>query len=199
MHLNSIVTPLPQRRLGSATGHHLILGIDVKIHIAAALLAGTLLASGCAKKPAPETVASQAPGTGEYTAATPDEGDPTARLQADLVAKAGADRVYFDLDGFELTPAAQQVLARQAQWFQSNPNIAVTIEGHCDERGTREYNLALGERRANSVKNFLAGQGVRVSRLSTISYGKERPEALGSDEASYARNRRAVSLVIAPL
>jgi peptidoglycan-associated lipoprotein len=174
------------------------LGIDVKTHIAAALLVGTLLASGCAKKPAPETVASQAPGASEYTA-TQEEGDPTARLQADLVAKAGADRVYFDLDGFELTPAAQQVLARQAQWFQANPNIGVTIEGHCDERGTREYNLALGERRANSVKNFLAGQGVSVSRLSTISYGKERPEALGSDEASYARNRRAVSLVIAPL
>lgn len=170
----------------------------MKRHIATALLAGTLLVSGCAKKPAPETIASQVPGAGDYTA-TQEEGDPTARLQADLVANAGADRVYFDLDAFELTPAAQQVLARQAQWFQSHPNIAITVEGHCDERGTREYNLALGERRANSVKNFLAGQGVAVSRLSTISYGKERPDALGSDEASYARNRRAVSLVIAPL
>jgi peptidoglycan-associated lipoprotein len=165
--------------------------------MAAALLIGTLLASGCAKKPAPETVASMAPGTSGYEA-TSEDGDPTARLQADLVANAGADRVFFDLDAFELTTEAQQVLARQAQWFSAHPDVAVTVEGHCDERGTREYNLALGERRANSVKNFLAGQGVPVTRMSTMSYGKERPDALGSDEASYAQNRRAVSLVISP-
>lgn len=165
--------------------------------MAAALLIGTLLASGCAKKPAPETVASMAPGTNSYEQ-TAEEGDPTARLQADLIANAGADRVFFNLDGFDLTSEAQQVLTRQAQWFRAHPDVAVTVEGHCDERGTREYNLALGERRANSVKNFLASQGVPVARMSTISFGKERPEALGSDEASYAQNRRAVSLVIAP-
>ncbi len=76
------------------------------------------------------------------------------------------------------------------------PNIRITIEGHCDERGTREYNLALGDRRANAAKNYLAGKGINASRMSTISYGKERPAAMGSDESSWAQNRRAVTVLI---
>jgi peptidoglycan-associated lipoprotein len=115
--------------------------------------------------------------------------------QADLVATAGSDRVLFEYDSSELTGAARLTLQRQAEWLNRYPAVSFTIEGHADERGTREYNLALGDRRANAAKNFLAAQGVATSRLRTISYGKERPEVQGSDEEGYAQNRRAVSVV----
>jgi peptidoglycan-associated lipoprotein len=114
--------------------------------------------------------------------------------QQDLEASAG-DRVYFAFDRSDITPEAQQVLARQADWLRRYPNVTVTIEGHCDERGTREYNLALGERRAQAVKNVLVAMGIPASRISTISYGKERPAVVGSTEEAYAQNRRAVTTV----
>ena len=116
--------------------------------------------------------------------------------QEDFVASISSDRVYFDTDKFDIDGEDQATLQSQAQWLQRYPNVRVTIEGHADERGTREYNLALGERRANAAKNSLASLGVDASRISTISYGKERPDALGSDEASWARNRRAVSITV---
>lgn len=119
----------------------------------------------------------------------------TPGSQADLVATAGSDRVLFDYDSVELTDAARSTLQRQAEWLRKYPAVGFTIEGHADERGTREYNLALGDRRANATKNFLAAQGIATSRLRTISYGKERPEVQGSDEEGYAQNRRAVSVV----
>ena len=115
--------------------------------------------------------------------------------QADLVASAGSDRVLFEYDSVELSEAARLTLQRQAEWLRRYPDVSFTVEGHADERGTREYNLALGDRRANTTKNFLAAQGVATSRLRTISYGKERPEVQGSDEDGYAQNRRAVSVV----
>jgi len=115
--------------------------------------------------------------------------------QADLVARAGSDRVLFEYDSHELSDEARAILRRQAEWLRQYPAVSFTVEGHADERGTREYNLALGDRRANSVKNFLAAQGVSAARLRTISYGKERPEVPGSDEGSHAQNRRAVSVV----
>ncbi|MFC3713098.1 peptidoglycan-associated lipoprotein Pal [Sphingoaurantiacus capsulatus] len=121
--------------------------------------------------------------------------DVTPGSQADLVASAGSDRVLFEYDSFELTGEARGILTRQAEWLQKYPSVAFTVEGHADERGTREYNLALGDRRANATKNFLAAQGVAATRLRTISYGKERPEVQGSDESGYAQNRRAVSVV----
>ena len=114
--------------------------------------------------------------------------------QADLVANAG-DRVFFAYDRSDISPEAQQILERQAQWLKRYPNVSVTIEGHTDERGTREYNLALGERRAQAVKNVLTALGIPASRMSTISYGKERPEVPHSDEQSYAQNRRGVTVV----
>jgi peptidoglycan-associated lipoprotein len=101
----------------------------------------------------------------------------------------------FAYDSYELDDAARQTLGRQAQWLQKYANVRLTVEGHADERGTREYNLALGDRRANAVKNYLAAQGVSAGRMSTISYGKERPAVQGSDEQSYAENRRAVSVI----
>lgn len=116
--------------------------------------------------------------------------------QTDLRRSAGSDRVFFDLDSYGLDDTDRATLTRQAAWLAQYPNVNVTIEGHCDERGTREYNLALGERRANAAKNFLASLGVAPGRMSVVSYGKERPEALGSDEQSWAQNRRAVTMVI---
>jgi peptidoglycan-associated lipoprotein len=114
--------------------------------------------------------------------------------QQDLEASAG-DRVFFAFDRSDISPEAQQILERQADWLRRYPNVTVTIEGHCDERGTREYNLALGERRAQAVKNVLVAMGIPASRISTISYGKERPAVVGSSEEAYAQNRRAVTTV----
>ena len=96
----------------------------------------------------------------------------------------------------DIDPEARAILDSQAQWLQRYPNVRITIEGHCDERGTREYNLALGDRRANAAKNYLAARGVSPERMNVISYGKERPAALGSDEAAWAQNRRAVTVTI---
>ena len=114
--------------------------------------------------------------------------------QQDLEASAG-DRVFFAFDRADISPEAREILGRQADWLRRYPNVTVTIEGHCDERGTREYNLALGERRAQAAKNVLVASGISVSRISTISYGKERPAVVGSAEESYAQNRRAVTVV----
>jgi peptidoglycan-associated lipoprotein len=103
------------------------------------------------------------------------------------------DRVYFDTDASTVREDGRQTLNKQAAWLKQYANYQITIEGNCDERGTREYNLALGERRATSVRQYLIAQGVPAARVKTISYGKERPEVVGSDEASWARNRRGVT------
>jgi peptidoglycan-associated lipoprotein len=116
--------------------------------------------------------------------------------QADLIAQTGADHVLFDTDGFELDQEARTILAAHARWLAAHPGISAVIEGHCDERGTREYNLALGERRALSAKNFLVAQGVDVRRLRIVSYGKERPAVDRPDEDAWAQNRRAVTVVV---
>ncbi len=107
-----------------------------------------------------------------------------------------SDTINFDFDQYDIDARARQILDSQAQWLTQFPNTRITLEGHADERGTREYNLALGDRRANAAKNYLAARGVSPARITTISYGKERPIALGSDEASWAQNRRAVTIVI---
>ena len=103
------------------------------------------------------------------------------------------DRVFFDTDSSTVREDGRQTLNRQAEWLKKYGNYQITIEGHCDERGTREYNLALGERRANAARQYLIAQGIAASRLKTVSYGKERPDPVGSDEAAWARNRRAVT------
>lgn len=160
------------------------------------MIATALLAlSACAKKqpeelpPAP--VESARPVETEAAPAGPVKGS-----QEDFVASVAADRVFFDTDKFDIDAQDQATLQSQAQWLLANPTVRVTIEGHCDERGTRDYNLALGERRANAAKNALAAAGIDPSRISTISYGKERPAALGSDEQAWAQNRRAVTVTI---
>ena len=117
--------------------------------------------------------------------------------EQDLQVNVG-DRVFFATDSSDPGPEGLKVLQRQAEWLRQYPNVTVTIEGHCDERGTREYNLGLGNRRAYAVKTLLVAQGVPAERIATISYGKERPAATGSDEASWAQNRRAVTVVEPP-
>jgi len=151
-----------------------------------ALIAGLALAS-CAKKP-PNSAGDLGLGTGAGGAATPGSAQ-------DFTVNVG-DRIFFDTDSSSIRADASQTLDRQAQWLARYPNYQITVEGHADERGTREYNLALGERRANAARNFLVSLGVDASRLATVSYGKERPVALGSDEESWARNRRAVTVTI---
>ena len=112
----------------------------------------------------------------------------------DLIINVG-DRVFFELNSHELSSDAKELLQDQASWLKQYSNVEVTIEGHCDERGTREYNIALGERRAQAMKNYLIGLGIVADRLSTISYGKERPAVLGSNDAAWDQNRRAVAVV----
>jgi peptidoglycan-associated lipoprotein len=114
--------------------------------------------------------------------------------QEDLVVNVG-DRVFFNFDKSELSTEAQATLDRQAAWLKKYSAAKITIEGHCDERGTREYNLALGERRATAAKNYLVAAGISAARISTVSYGKERPAVVGSNEAAWAQNRRAVTVV----
>lgn len=114
--------------------------------------------------------------------------------QEDLATNVG-DRVFFAYDSSDLAPEARDTLNRQVEWLNRYPNLQITIEGHSDERGTREYNLALGERRANAVKSYLSSMGVPSSRINTISYGKERPAVVGSDASSWAQNRRGVTTV----
>ncbi len=114
--------------------------------------------------------------------------------QEDLIVNVG-DRVFFGYDSSELDSDALELLQDQVAWLKQHNNVSVTIEGHCDERGTREYNLALGEKRAQAVKNYLIGLGVNPDRVSTISYGKERPAVVGSNDGAWAQNRRSVTTV----
>ena len=108
-----------------------------------------------------------------------------------LGTSAALPTVYFAFDSYQLSPSEKEVLDRSAQWLQDNPTVMVQIEGHCDERGSPEYNLNLGQRRADAVREYLAGKGVEANRLVTISYGEERPADPGQDEKAWAMNRRA--------
>jgi peptidoglycan-associated lipoprotein len=153
------------------------------------ILSALVLLAACSSTPETPPGGPQSPGA---PAAGSRSGLPGS--QQDLEASAG-DRVFFAFDRSDITPESQQILAGQADWLRRYPNVTVTIEGHADERGTREYNLALGERRAQAVKNVLVAMGIPASRISTISYGKERPAVVGSSEEAYAQNRRAVTTV----
>ena len=160
-----------------------------------------LAANGCARRQAPpEAVppAEQLPTGPGGEAVDPGDVELTElpAQQADLIAKAGSDTVYFGTDEYALDASAQATLAAQARWLLANPNVRASIEGHADERGTREYNMALGERRANAARDFLVAQGVPTGRLLVTSWGKERPVAPGSNEEAWAQNRRAVTVLV---
>jgi peptidoglycan-associated lipoprotein len=163
------------------------------------MTAVALTLGACGRKTPPAEV----PPVEQPPATDPNSTDPNSlevvelpALQADLVAKAGSDTIYFGTDEYSLDDASKATLGAQAQWMLANPNVRASIEGHADERGTREYNQALGERRANAARDFLLSQGVPAARLVVTSWGKERPVALGSNEEAWAQNRRAVTVII---
>jgi peptidoglycan-associated lipoprotein len=149
--------------------------------LAAALVAALSMAACANKNPLGEGAGAMA------SAATPGS-------QQDFVVNVG-DRVFFESDQTELTPQAMATLDKQAQWLQTYNRYAFTIEGHADERGTREYNIALGARRAQSVRSYLASRGIDANRMRTISYGKERPVAVCNDISCWSQNRRAVTVL----
>lgn len=159
------------------------------------MVAGSALALGACSRDAPEDLPPPPVGaTGPDTTNTGPTG-PVPGSREDFLAQAASDTIFFETDSYDIDPEDRAILDSQAAWLVANPSVRVTIEGHCDERGTREYNLGLGERRANAAANYLAARGVATSRMTVISYGKERPVALGSDPASWAQNRRAVTVV----
>jgi peptidoglycan-associated lipoprotein len=190
------------------------------VTIASLLVFGVLLA-GCAKRPAttqaaapaPTGAATSSPGGatgsqpsmaapgggssgGPGTSAGPSTATPATRPPVkDFVAIDDLKDVFFDFDKYDIRPPDAKVLDTNATWLKSNPNHLVLIEGHCDERGTNEYNLALGERRAKSTMNYLVSQGVQASRITIISYGEERPSCTQKTEDCWAKNRRAHFLV----
>jgi peptidoglycan-associated lipoprotein len=180
------------------------------------LLVAAVAVTGCAKRPATTQAAAPAP-TGAATAtATPSPGPqqmqpsgPTTGGAAPTPAPSSTARpavqdfapvrdladVFFDFDKYDIRPSDAKTLDANANWLKSNPNHLVLIEGHCDERGTNEYNLALGERRAKSTMNYLVSQGVQANRITIISYGEERPQCTEHTEACWAKNRRSHFLV----
>ncbi len=152
------------------------------------LIAGLLLLAACSQSP---TTNGNANGNGAGNAT---QSQVVPGSKEDFVQNVG-DRVFFDTDKSSIKPEGQQTLQRQAEWLKRYPNVTITIEGHCDERGTREYNLALGDRRATAVSRALVALGVQGNRVKTISYGKERPAVLGSNDAAWAQNRRGVTVI----
>ena len=163
----------------------------------AMLLAGTAALGACKKDPPAQLPPEPQP---TMSSATPTPTGPAAASlgtqQHFVDAVNGQNVIYFDTDRYNIDSADAAALQLQAQYLMQHAGINVTIEGHCDERGTREYNLALGERRANAAKNYLVSLGVPAARIRTVSYGKESPVALGSNESAWAQNRRAVTVVI---
>jgi peptidoglycan-associated lipoprotein len=147
----------------------------------AALLVAALAMGACAKNPANDAALANA------SAATPGS-------QQDFVVNVG-DRVFFNSDSSELTPQSTATLDKQAQWLRTYPQYTFVVEGHADERGTREYNIALGARRAQAMHDYLASHGVQAHRMRTISYGKERPVAVCDDISCWSQNRRAVTVL----
>jgi peptidoglycan-associated lipoprotein len=185
--------------------------------IASLLVLGVVL-TGCAKRPATtqatappptgqatstpgSTAQMQQPGTGSTgptssTTTNPPPAGPTARpTPSEFAAIAELKDIHFDFDKYDIRPGDAKTLDSNAGWLKSNPNHLLLIEGHCDERGTNEYNLALGERRAKSTMNYLVSQGVQASRITIISYGEERPLCTEHTEECWAKNRRAHFLV----
>jgi peptidoglycan-associated lipoprotein len=162
-------------------------------------MAALALVAACGKKtpdqlpPAPPET-TQTGDSGE----TVDTGTSSAIVpgsRADFLQSVPSDRVLFETDSYSIDGEDRAILDAQASWLTRYPSLRVTIEGHADERGTREYNLALGDRRANAAKNYLQSRGIDAGRMTVVSWGKERPVALGSDEGAWAQNRRAVTVI----
>lgn len=166
----------------------------MKLRILSIFAAASLLAA-CSSTPDNSGTGAGAGGTGAQPPVMSQSPSGVVAGSVDDFLKNVGDRVFFDFDKSNLSAEAKATLDKQTAWLKQYPSWSITIEGHCDERGTREYNLALGERRANAVKQYLAAEGIAASRLKTISYGKERPAVLGSNEAAWAQNRRGVTVL----
>ena len=166
-----------------------------------AIAAALSLTAGCANRRTPDQLPPE-PGNGVEADADAGQdgnvgGTPVPGSRADFLQTVGqfGDRILFDFDSYEIDAEDRSILDTQAQWLTRYPAVRVTIEGHADERGTREYNLALGDRRANAARAYLESRGIAASRMQVISWGKERPAVEGSNEAAWAQNRRAVTVV----
>jgi len=158
-----------------------------------AIVAATFLLAACetASQVSGDSASTSASNTASSSSASSSAADKTP---AEKLAQVG-DTVNFDFDSAELTVSARSTLNRQAAFLSLNPELMIVIEGHADERGTREYNLALGDRRATAVRDYLVAKGINSARVRTVSYGKERPAVAGSDEAAWAKNRRAATVL----
>jgi len=171
--------------------------ISTSRYAAIALLSSAIALCACSRE-APEELPPAPQASTETPAPTPQATGPVAGTQDHFEDAVGSNStvVYFDTDRYNIDSTDAAALQRQAQYFAQYPQVSFTIEGHTDERGTREYNLALGERRANSAKNYLVSLGIDADRIRTVSYGKERPVALASTPEAWQQNRRAASVVI---
>jgi len=168
--------------------------------LAISLVVTSALALGACSRKAPEELppappASSAPATAP-AAAPAQSGSTPGSQQHFRTQMSGQDVILFDTDTYNIDSQDQAALRTQAQYLTQYANVRATIEGHADERGTRDYNLALGERRANAAKNYLVSLGIAANRLTTVSYGEERPASTGSSESAWAQNRRAVTVVV---
>ena len=161
-----------------------------------AIIAATFLLAACetASEVAGGSASTSATDTASSSSSTSTASASTEKTPAEKLAQVG-DTVNFDFDSSELTVSARSTLNRQAAFLNVNPALMLVIEGHADERGTREYNLALGDRRATAVRDYLVAKGINAARIRTVSYGKERPAVEGSSEAAWAKNRRASTVL----
>jgi len=161
-----------------------------------AIVAATFLLAACetASQVSGDSASTSASNTASSSSASSASSSAADKTPAEKLAQVG-DTVNFDFDSAELTVSARSTLNRQAAFLSLNPDLMIVIEGHADERGTREYNLALGDRRATAVRDYLVAKGINSARVRTVSYGKERPAIAGSDEAAWAKNRRAATVL----
>ena len=161
-----------------------------------AIVAATFLLAACetASQVSGDSASASASNTASSSSASSASSSAADKTPAEKLAQVG-DTVNFDFDSSELTVSARSTLNRQAAFLSLNPDLMIVIEGHADERGTREYNLALGERRATAVRDYLVAKGINSARVRTVSYGKERPAVAGSDETAWAKNRRAATVL----
>jgi len=165
-----------------------------------AIAAMLALTAGCAHRRTANELPPQPPSSTETAENSGDQqgnvsGTPIPGSRRDFLQSVPSDRVFFDTDSYSLDAQSRTTLDAQAAWLTRNAGVRVTIEGHADERGTREYNLARGDRRANSARDYLQSRGIAAARMQTISWGKERPAVDGHDESAWSQNRRAVTVV----
>ena len=159
-----------------------------------AIIAATFILAACATTPTETSSSGSSASSSSSTVSLVQDGVYVGDETIEMLAVDVPDRVFFAYDSYALTSSAQSTLSKQAKWLKANPSVTISVEGHADERGTREYNLALGDRRANAAKDYLMSQGISSNRVTTISYGKERPVKSGSNDTAWAQNRRSVTV-----